>query len=103
MLAYASCGKTSQAMDFWQSITASAEGPSYASLEAVFWALERTPRGSIQAHLIWKRIESMEIDVPASVYNAYVGAVAGSGELEKVQDMLIRMSVVTGGEPDAMS
>ncbi|KAL4725441.1 hypothetical protein ACLX1H_007590 [Fusarium chlamydosporum] len=100
MLAYASCGKASQAMDFWQAITASAEGPSYASLEAVFWALERTPRGSIQAHLIWKRIENMEIDVPQSVYNAYVGAVAGSGELEKVQDMLMRMSVVTGYEPD---
>ncbi|KAM0502664.1 hypothetical protein ACHAP8_003494 [Fusarium lateritium] len=103
MLAYASCGKSSQAMDFWQSITASAEGPSYASLEAVFWALERTPRGSIHSHLIWKRIESMEVDVPGSVYNAYVGAVAGSGELEKVQDMLIRMSVVTGHEPDAMT
>ncbi|WZH43831.1 Complex I intermediate-associated mitochondrial [Fusarium acuminatum] len=103
LLAYAACGKGTQAMDFWQAITASQEGPSYASLEAVFWALERTPNGSRQAHIIWKRIESMDVDIPPSVFNAYVGAIAGSGEEEKAEDTIMRMGLATKGEPDAMT
>ncbi|KAF9774333.1 hypothetical protein IL306_007695 [Fusarium sp. DS 682] len=103
LLAHAACGKTAQAMDFWQAITASQEGPSYASLEAVFWALERTPNGSRQAHIIWKRIQSMDIDIPPAVYNAYVGAIAGSGEENEVKDLIVRMGLATGGEPDAMT
>ncbi|KAF4339763.1 complex I intermediate-associated CIA84 precursor [Fusarium beomiforme] len=103
LLAHAACGKTTQAMDFWQAITASQEGPSYASLEAVFWALERTPNGSSQAQTIWKRIKSMDIDVPPVVYNAYIGAIAGSGEETEVKDLILRMSLATGGEPDAMT
>ncbi|KAI1009190.1 hypothetical protein LB504_003323 [Fusarium proliferatum] len=103
LLAHAACGKTTQAMDFWQAITASQEGPSYASLEAVFWALERTPNGASHAHIIWKRIKSMDVDVPPAVYNAYVGAVAGSGEEVGVKDLIMRMSLATAGEPDAMT
>ncbi|CAJ0539247.1 Ff.00g069570.m01.CDS01 [Fusarium sp. VM40] len=103
LLAYAACSKGTQAMDFWQAITASQEGPSYASLEAVFWALERTPNGSRQANIIWKRIESMDVDIPPSVFNAYVGAIAGSGEEEKAEDTIMRMGLATKGEPDAMT
>ncbi|KAM0555039.1 hypothetical protein ACHAPJ_006387 [Fusarium lateritium] len=101
ILAYTACEKPTQSMDFWQAITASREGPSYASLEAVFWSLERTPRGSKEADKIWKRIERMDIDVPPAVYNAYIGAVAASGEEEKAQDIITRMAVVTESEPDA--
>ncbi|KAF5022399.1 hypothetical protein F66182_5539 [Fusarium sp. NRRL 66182] len=103
ILAYSACGKSLLAMDFWQAITTSLEGPSYASLEAVFWALERTPRGSKTAHDIWKRIEKMDVDVPPSIYNAYVGAVAGSGEEEEVRDIIMRMAAVTESEPNAMT
>ncbi|KAF4965094.1 hypothetical protein FSARC_7057 [Fusarium sarcochroum] len=103
ILAYTASEKPTQTMDFWQAITASREGPSYASLEAVFWSLERTPRGAKEAHKIWKRIERMDIDVPPAVYNAYIGAVAASGEEEKVQDIITRMAVVTESEPDAMT
>lgn len=103
MIAYTACGKPVQAMDFWENITASREGPSYASLEAVFWALERKPSGAKMAHRVWKRIESMDIDVPPVVFNAYVGAVAGSAELEEAQNAILRMGRVTGAEPDAMT
>ncbi|KAG5916021.1 hypothetical protein E4U42_007827, partial [Claviceps africana] len=71
MLAYTACGKPAIALDFWHDITSSAEGPSYASLEAVFWTLERKPGGERQAREIWEKIERMDLEVPATVYNAY--------------------------------
>ncbi|KAJ3513737.1 hypothetical protein NM208_g15141 [Fusarium decemcellulare] len=103
ILAHTACEKPLQAWDFWRSIVTSREGPSYASLEAIFWALEHTPRGSTKAQGIWKRIQNMDIDVPPSVYSAYVGAIAGSAEGSLVKDTIMRMAKVTGSEPDAMT
>lgn len=101
MLAYAACGDSSTALDFWKEITESRQGPSHASLEAVFWALEKKLGGDIQAREIWDRIEKMEIEIPPAVYNAYVGAIAGSGNEKEVRGLIMRMASVVGSEPDA--
>ncbi|CAM1500814.1 Fc.00g099760.m01.CDS01 [Cosmosporella sp. VM-42] len=103
ILAHTSCDKPLQALDFWAEITSSREGPTYASLEAVFWALERKPGGSQMARQVWKRIESMDVEIPPSVYSAYVGAVAGSGEEKAARSLILRMGPVVGAEPDAMT
>lgn len=101
MLAYTACDKPLAALDFWTEITRSAEGPSYASLEAVFWALERRPGGGKQAREIWERMERMDLDVPPAVYSAYLGAIAGSGNEKEVRSLLTKMASYVGSEPDA--
>ncbi|KAI5467181.1 hypothetical protein BGZ63DRAFT_345905 [Mariannaea sp. PMI_226] len=103
ILAHTACGRHLQALDFWTEITSSREGPTYASLEAVFWALEHRAGGSKIADKIWKRIESMDIDITPAVFNAYVGAIGGSGLLDEVQNRILRMEKVTGVEPNAMT
>ena len=103
MLAYAACDKPLLSLDFWNEITTSREGPSYASLEGVFWALERKPGGHTQALQIWERIERMDLEIPASVYNAYVGAIASSGVEKDVRALLLKMASVVGSEPDIMT
>ncbi|KHN96603.1 Complex I intermediate-associated protein 84 [Metarhizium album ARSEF 1941] len=103
MLAYAACGKPTTSLDFWNEITQSREGPSYASLQAVFWALEKKPGGDKQAREIWERIERMDLEVPPAVYNSYVGAVAGSGNEKEVRGLILNMASYVGSEPDSMT
>ncbi|KAK7403211.1 hypothetical protein QQX98_011028 [Neonectria punicea] len=103
MLAHTACDRAHHALDFWTEITSSREGPTYASLEAIFWALERRPGGSKMAQNVWKRIENMDVDIPPAVYNAYVGAMAGNGEEQEVQNIILRMGKITGVEPGAMT
>ncbi|RCI07727.1 hypothetical protein L249_5761 [Ophiocordyceps polyrhachis-furcata BCC 54312] len=103
MMAYTACGQPRVALEVWKDISQSPEGPSYATLEAVFWALERTPGGSTQARDLWARIEHLDLDVPPRVYVAYVGAIAGSGRVDDVAGLLRSMTSVVGSEPDAMA
>ncbi|KAK2603673.1 hypothetical protein QQS21_004146 [Conoideocrella luteorostrata] len=103
MLAYTACDKPITALDFWSEITQSAEGPSYASLEAVFWALEKRSGGDKQAREIWERIERMDLEVPPAVYNAYVGAIAGNGNEKEVRGLIMNMASYVGSEPDVMT
>ncbi|PFH57036.1 hypothetical protein XA68_15595 [Ophiocordyceps unilateralis] len=103
MLAYTGCGKPRIALEFWDHITQSPGGPSYASLEAVFWALEKMPNGSAQAAEIWARTKQMDLDVPPRVYVAYVGAISGSGRVEEVKSLLKGMASAVRSEPGAMA
>ena len=103
MLAYTGCGRPIRALDFWREIAQSPEGPSYATLEAVFWALEQRAHGSKEAQEIWDRVARMDLEVPPAVYNAYIGAMA-NGALEKeVRNLIINMASVVGTEPDMMT
>ncbi|GJN78335.1 hypothetical protein PLIIFM63780_001829 [Purpureocillium lilacinum] len=103
MLAYTASDQPLTALDFWNEVTQSLEGPSYATLEAVFWALEKKPGGDRKAREIWERIERMDLEVPATVYNAYIGAVAGSGNEKEVRGLIMNMASYVGAEPDAMT
>ncbi|KAL7939894.1 hypothetical protein V8C35DRAFT_288011 [Trichoderma chlorosporum] len=103
MLAYTSCEQPLIALDYWGQITQSREGPSYATLEAMFWTLEKKTGGYTQAREIWDRIERMDLEVPPRVYNAYIGAIAGSGNEKEVRGLIMKMASVVGSEPDAMT
>ncbi|KAK0635651.1 putative complex I protein [Bombardia bombarda] len=67
MLAYAACGDADTAMGFWSGIENSAEGPSYNSLAIVFYVCELLPFGDRQARPIWRKMLSMDLDVPPKV------------------------------------
>lgn len=103
MLAHTGCDRPLAALDYWNEITQSREGPSYASLEAVFWTLERKPGGCKKAREVWERIERMDLEVPPRVYNAYIGAIAGSGNEKEVRSLILNMASCVGSEPDAMT
>ncbi|KJZ73166.1 hypothetical protein HIM_07363 [Hirsutella minnesotensis 3608] len=103
MLAYTACDKPERALEFWTEITRSREGPSYASLEAVFWALERRPGGFAMAKEIWNKVQRMDLEVPPTVFNAYVGAVASSGNVGDLQRLITDMVSIVGTGPDKMT
>ena len=103
MLAYAAAERPLKALDFWNEITQSPEGPSYSSLEAVFWTLERKSGGAKMARDIWDKIEAMDVEVSPAMFTAYVGAVAASGNEKEVRSVISKMASYTGSEPDAMT
>ena len=100
MLAYTGCDSPVTALEFWQLITDSQEGPSYATLQAVFWLLERKTGGHEKAQQIWSKLQQMDVEVPPQVYNAYVGAMAGSGHDKVVRSLITNMEADTGLLPD---
>ncbi|KAF4586082.1 Complex I intermediate-associated protein 84, mitochondrial [Ophiocordyceps camponoti-floridani] len=103
MLAYTGCGRPRTALRIWEQITLSPKGPSYASLEAVFWALEKDVCGPEQASEIWARIERLDLEVPPRVYVAYVGAMTSTGGVDQAKELLKGMASVVGSGPDSMA
>ncbi|AEO62410.1 uncharacterized protein THITE_2106536 [Thermothielavioides terrestris NRRL 8126] len=103
MLAHAACDEPDTAVDFWRDITNSAEGPSYRSLEIVFWACERLPYGDRTARGIWQKMQRLDLDVPPEVFAAYCGALAGSGHLEEVIRLIRGMEASVGYGPGMMT
>ncbi|OLN93112.1 Complex I intermediate-associated protein 84, mitochondrial [Colletotrichum chlorophyti] len=101
MIAYGACQRPSQGLEFWQDIVRSAEGPSYNSLEIVFYLCEIKAFGDQMARDIWKKIEKMEIDVPPAVFAAYCGGLAGNGNLQEIQSIIRTMKRAVGYGPDA--
>ncbi|KAK4226495.1 complex I intermediate-associated protein 84, mitochondrial [Podospora fimiseda] len=91
MLAYASCEDPDTSMEFWREIINSAEGPTYNSLTIIFRVCETKPYGDREAKEIWTKMQSMDLDVPEKVYDAYCGAVAGNGNLEEVKRVIANL------------
>ncbi|CZR60764.1 related to complex I intermediate-associated protein 84, mitochondrial precursor [Phialocephala subalpina] len=85
MLAYTACEDADRALGFWDDITNSREGPSYQSLEIVFWACSRKHFGDVRAREIWSKMRRMEIEVTGKVFSAYVGSLAGHGKLDEAK------------------
>lgn len=99
MIAYTGCKDPQRAFDFWRQITNSQEGPTYRSLELIFRACQILPYGYDKAKIIWERMERLEVDVPAHVYDAYILMAAGQGKLDKVKDMLLSRQTGYDAEP----
>lgn len=88
ILAYTECEDADRALEFWEDITNSTEGPSYKSLEIVFRACGRKPFGDKVARRIWNKMRSMEIEVTKEVFASYIAALAGQGKFEEARDMV---------------
>ncbi|KAK0387387.1 hypothetical protein NLU13_5699 [Sarocladium strictum] len=103
MLAFTASGRSLTALDLWKEVTLCKEGPGYSTLAAVFWALEHRPNGAKMAREIWDRIERMDVEIPPDVYEAYVGAIAGSGHLLEAQKIIVNMASYVGSEPTPLT
>ncbi|KAI9900830.1 hypothetical protein N3K66_005092 [Trichothecium roseum] len=101
MTAFAASNLPSKAIDFWYEIISSREGPSYATLEAIFFTLEKKSGGAAQARKIWEKLEAMDLEVTPEVFNAYVGATAASASDKELYTLILSMPSVVGTQPDA--
>ncbi|KAI9842777.1 MAG: hypothetical protein M1838_002987 [Thelocarpon superellum] len=85
MLAYTAADMPLRSLEFWEDILRSRQGPSYASIIIALQACEGAPFGERQARAIWQRLMKMpEVTISREVAAAYVGALAGQGELKEV-------------------
>jgi hypothetical protein len=103
MLAYTAIGDGDRALDFWDDITNSSEGPSYQSLEIVFRACQVAPFGDKTAQETWAKMRRMEIEMTRDVWQAYIGALAGKGKLEEGKEMILSGEKEYGLKPDFMT
>ncbi|KAI1211614.1 complex I intermediate-associated protein [Annulohypoxylon truncatum] len=99
MIAHVACELPYRSLDIWKEITASPEGPSYASLEIVLRAYEITPDGDALADELWEKMKRMEIDIPKHVYFAYVVTMAAHGHFTQAKTLLEDMENAVGQPP----
>ena len=102
MLAYSGCGRSGQALSYWDDIMHSREGPSYASIQIALRACEKAPFGERTAHDIWGKLKKFEIEVTREIYAAYVGAFAGHNLFDKCVKLIDDAEREVGYKPDAL-
>lgn len=102
MLAYASCDIPWRALEFWDQIATSDEGPSYESLHIAFRACERAPFGYRRAKKIWSQLKQTDAEITRELFASYVGALAGQHLFDDLVEEVKNMALtVVGGEgPD---
>ena len=98
MLAYSACGAHWRALEFWEEIAVSPEGPSYASLRAAFWACERSSWGFRTANTIWERLVASDVAIDVDLAGAYLGALSGNGLTAECFDVVKGLDKVIGGD-----
>ncbi|KAL8904622.1 MAG: hypothetical protein Q9207_003143 [Kuettlingeria erythrocarpa] len=80
MLAYIGCNNPMRALQRWDDIVHSREGPTYNSIEIALRACEIwRSDGEQRARDIWNQLGRFKIQVTKDIYTAYVGALAGQG------------------------
>lgn len=99
IIAYTGCGQPRKAFEFWRQVANSKDGPTYKSLELVFRACQKLPYGYDRAKVIWDKMQGLEVDVPAPVYDAYILMLAGQAQLDKTKAMLLARHTDYGEEP----
>ena len=102
MLAYNSINKPFRALQFWDEITNSEEGPDYRSLEIVFSVWAKKQFGYLRGKELWQRMRRMEIEISRRVFAQYLGCLAGGFMLGEVKTLLVQLQEgkvegVTGG------
>lgn len=84
ILAYTACDMPRRALDFWQDIVKSREGPTYNSLHIAFRACEKAPFGDLQAQEIWDLLRRRGVERDQRLWASYVSGLAGNGDIANV-------------------
>jgi pentatricopeptide repeat protein len=92
-----------QALGFWNELSRSKEGPSYASLDILFFACSRLPGAFETARAVWENLTRMEVEIPRAIFNSYCSALAGSGRVEDVRALIEGMEENMGYGPNMMT
>ncbi|CUS11892.1 unnamed protein product [Tuber aestivum] len=79
MTAYVACGLPSRAMEIWENIRRSAQGPDHESVAIVLDACSRFPEGIHRAQVLWGQLRTAGYRFTARDYAAYVEALGRNG------------------------
>lgn len=82
VIAYTSCDRPRRALDFWDEIVTSREGPTYDSIHIALRACEKAPFGDMKAKGIWERLRRNNVELDQSMWASYIAALAGNGDNE---------------------
>lgn len=102
MLAYTASGNPERALQFWDDIVHSTEGPTYSSIQIALQACETASFGERTARDIWARLRRFGIKVTREIYAAYVGALAGQAKFQECVDLVDKMEDDTAEKPDTL-
>lgn len=103
MLAYASCGQSDSAMEYFREILHSEEGPSEQSLLIFFRTCETHYEGRKEAQDMIKRLNDLGIQVDRKIYTGFIAALGCQGDLQGALSALRSMYPRTGEKPDAVT
>ena len=102
MLAYTACGLPSRALEFWDDIAHSREGPTYSSIQLALQACEASSSGERPAKDIWARLKRFKIQVTRKIYAAYIGALSGQGLFTECVQLIESAETEIGHKPDSL-
>jgi hypothetical protein len=88
IIAYSVCEMPRAALDYWDDIVASREGPTYNSIHIALRACEKSPFGDIKAQEIWARLRKNNVELDQSMWASYIAALAGNGDNELARSVL---------------
>ena len=88
IIAYSVCEMPRAALDYWDDIVASREGPTYNSIHIALRACEKSPFGDIKAQEIWARLRKNNVELDHSMWASYIAALAGNGDNELARTVL---------------
>lgn len=88
IIAYSVCDMPRVALDFWDDIVASREGPTYNSIHIALRACEKSAFGDIKAQEIWARLRKNNVELDHSMWASYIAALAGNGDNELARTVL---------------
>ncbi|KAL8786664.1 MAG: hypothetical protein Q9195_008118 [Heterodermia aff. obscurata] len=102
MLAFTACGAPDQALEIWNDIAHSREGPTYSSIQLALQACETAPSGGRVVRDIWARLQRFGIQVTREIYAAYVGVLSSRGAFQECIESIERAEAETGYKPDSL-
>ncbi|KXT01323.1 hypothetical protein AC578_2705 [Pseudocercospora eumusae] len=82
IIAYTACGQPRKAINFWNDIVSSKEGPTFNSIHIALRACEKASFGDLKAKELWERLRKMNVDLDQSMWASYAAALAGNGDNE---------------------
>ncbi|KAG0643718.1 hypothetical protein HOY80DRAFT_321366 [Tuber brumale] len=79
MTSYAACGLPTRAMEIWENIRRSIQGPDHESIAIALDACSRIPEGIGQAQVLWGQLRAAGYQFTAGDYAVYVEALGRNG------------------------
>ena len=103
MVAHFECGSPRRALEVWNTIALSGEGPSIRSVILALGFCQFAPAGEEHARAVWAQIDKLRVPKSKPIYDAYVAALAARDNLRNAIESIEEMQRVVGVAPDAVT
>lgn len=89
MLAYTGCDLAERALEFWDDIAQSREGPSYNSIRIALRACEAAWSGLVEARKIWHRLKTWRVALTHDLLVDYIGVLSAHGQVDEACRLIV--------------